>query len=330
MTPDISKQILFQMKRIRYVEEEISRRYPEGKMRCPTHLSVGQEAVAAVVGLLLEYKDMAVSGHRAHAHYLGKGGDLKAMIAEIYGKASGCARGKGGSMHLIDESVGFMGSTAIVGGTVSVGVGLAYGMKMKKSDQISCVFHGDAVVETGSFFESVNFAVVKKLPVLFVCENNLYSVYSPLSVRQPIERSIATMVTGLGMPAYSVDGNDATVVHEKVSKALARIRKGGGPLFLEFSTYRWLEHCGPFYDNHIGYRSESEFLAWKARDPILRLERAMLKKSIITVEELQLMNENIALEAKDAFTFAEASPMPEAGTAYTGLYSELTNLGSVP
>ena len=151
MKPEISKKLLFQMKRIRLVEEEIARRYPEGKMRCPTHLSVGQEAVATAVGLALRHEDMAVSGHRAHAHYLGKGGNLKAMLAEIYGKATGCSYGKGGSMHLIDEKTGFMGSTAIVGGTVPLGVGLAYGMMIKQKNQVSCVFLGDAVVETGVF-----------------------------------------------------------------------------------------------------------------------------------------------------------------------------------
>lgn len=330
MTPNISKQLLFQMKRIRFVEEEIARRYPEGEMRCPTHLSVGQEAVAAAVGLVLKHKDMAVSGHRAHAHYLGKGGDLKAMIAEIYGKATGCSHGKGGSMHLIDESVGFMGSTAIVGGTVPVGVGLAYGMKVKKSDQVSCVFHGDAVVETGVFFESVNFAVLKKLPVLFVCENNLYSVYSPLGVRQPEGRSIAAMIAGLGMPTFSVDGNDVAAVYASVYDSVAAIRAGGGPRLVEFSTYRWLEHCGPSYDNHIGYRSESEFLEWQAREPIARFERVMLDNSTITASELQLMADNIALEVEEAFTFAEASPMPGADSAYTGLYFELSGVGSVP
>lgn len=330
MTPNISKQLLFQMKRIRFVEEEIARRYPEGKMRCPTHLSVGQEAVAAAVGLVLKHKDMAVSGHRAHAHYLGKGGNLKAMIAEIYGKATGCSHGKGGSMHLIDESVGFMGSTAIVGGTVPVGVGLAYGMKVKKSDQVSCVFHGDAVVETGAFFESVNFALLKKLPVLFVCENNLYSVYSPLSVRQPKGRSIASMVAGLGMPTFSGDGNDVAAVYASVSESVAAIRASGGPRLVEFSTYRWLEHCGPSYDNHIGYRSESEFLEWQAREPIVRFERVMLDNSTITAAELQLMNDNIALEVEEAFTFAEASPMPGADSAYTDLYFELSDIGSVP
>ena len=140
------------MKRIRFVEEEIARRYPDGKMRCPTHLSIGQEGVAAAVGMALAQSYLAVSGHRAHAHYLGKGGNLKAMLAEIYGKATGCCKGKGGSMHLIDEQAGFMGSTAIVAGTVPVGVGLSYGMKVKNTQQVSCVFHGDAVVEAGVFF----------------------------------------------------------------------------------------------------------------------------------------------------------------------------------
>ena len=316
------------MLKIRLTEETIAKRYSEWKMRCPTHLSVGQEAVAAAVGLALKHKDMAVSGHRAHAHYLGKGGDLKAMLAEIYGKATGCSRGKGGSMHLIDESVGFMGSTAIVGGSVPVGVGLAYGMKVKKSDQVSCVFLGDAVVETGVFFESVNFAVLKKLPVLFVCENNLYSVYSPLSVRQPEGRSIAAMVSGLGMPAYSGDGNDVAAVHAKVCELVAEIRAGGGPRFVEFSTYRWLEHCGPSYDNHIGYRSESEFLEWQAKEPIARFERVMLDNLTITPAELQLMNDNIALEVEEAFTYAEESPMPPADSAYSDLYSEQPSVSS--
>ena len=252
------------MKRIRFVEEEIARRYAENNMRCPTHLSVGQEGVAAAVGLALRRDDLAVSGHRAHAHYLGKGGSLSAMLAEIYGKATGCARGHGGSMHLVDESVGFMGSTAIVAGTVPVGVGLAYGIKLKRTDQVSCVFLGDAATEAGVFFESVNFAVLKRLPVIFICENNLYSVCSPLRVRQPEGRRIHEMVGGLGLPATHGDGNDAVEVLDRATAALAAIRAGGGPRFLEFSTYRWREHCGPSYDNDLGYRSEAEFLEWKA------------------------------------------------------------------
>lgn len=322
MIPEIAKQLLFRMKRIRFVEEEIARRYSENKMRCPTHLSIGQEAVAAAVGLALRSDDLAVSGHRAHAHYLGKGGNLPAMLAEIYGKATGCAGGKGGSMHLIDESAGFMGSTAIVAGTVPIGVGLAYGIKLKRTEQVSCVFHGDAVVEAGVFFESVNFAALKKLPVLFVCENNLYSVYSPLRVRQPEGRSIARMVEGLGLAAGCGDGNDVARVFEMVSEALDSIRKGGGPRFLEFATYRWLEHCGPHYDNDIGYRTEAEFLEWKAKEPIGRFESSLGSRGVISGSEAGQMDAAIEREVNAAFEFADASPFPEAASAYADLYAD--------
>jgi TPP-dependent pyruvate/acetoin dehydrogenase alpha subunit len=321
MTPEVSKALLSQMKRIRLVEEEIARRYPDGAMRCPVHLSVGQEGVAAAVGLALAQEDLAVGGHRAHAHYLAKRGNLKAMLAEIYGKASGCSGGKGGSMHLIDESAGFMGSTAIVGGTVPVGVGLAYGMKLKRSGQVSCIFHGDAVVETGVFFESANFAALKNLPVLFLCENNLYSVYSPLSVRQPAGRSISAMVAGMGIRSESGDGNDVRVVYEKVSSALAEIRAGGGPRFLEFSTYRWLEHCGPNYDNHIGYRTEAEYEHWRAQEPIGRFQAALLFEGMISDVELRQMDAAVTQEVVDAFVFAESAARPSAECAYTDLYS---------
>lgn len=321
MTLETKKQLLRQMKRIRFVEETIAERYPEGKMRCPTHLSIGQEAVAAGVGLALRRDDLAVSGHRAHAHYLAKGGSLPAMIAEIYGKSTGCAHGKGGSMHLVDESVGFMGSTAIVGGTVPVGVGLAYGIRLRRRDQVSCVFLGDAVAEAGAFFESLNFAALKNLPVLFVCENNLYSVYSPLHVRQPQGRAIYKMVSALGVPAAHDDGNDAVAVYEAVSAAVSEIRGGGGPRFLEFSTYRWREHCGPFYDNDLGYRSETEFLEWKAKEPIGRLEAAMLANGEVAREELAQMYSDIERETRSAFDFAEASPFPDPREAFTDLFA---------
>lgn len=321
MTPQIAKQLLYRMRRIRFVELEIARRYGEGKMRCPTHLSVGQEAVSAAVGLALRNDDFAVSGHRAHAHYLGKGGSLRAMLAEIYGKVDGCARGRGGSMHLIDESVGFMGSTAIVAGTVPVGVGLGYGMKCKGTDQVSCVFHGDAVVEAGVFFESLNFAVVKKLPVLFLCENNQYSVYSHLRVRQPENRSIAKMAEGLGIVASTGNGNDVAQVFNMTMAALSGIRAGGGPRFLEFSTYRWLEHCGPNYDNDIGYRSEAEFLEWKKKDPIACYEAELIDQDIVAPADIQRMDADIQGEVFEAFDFADASPYPEAESAGFDLYA---------
>jgi pyruvate dehydrogenase E1 component alpha subunit len=289
-------------------------------MRCPVHLSTGQEGIAGLAPVLRK-DDYAVSGHRAHAHYLTKGGDLRAMLAEIYGKASGCARGKGGSMHLIDESAGFMGSTAIVGGTVPVGVGLGLGIKRAKTDQISCIFLGDAVLETGVFFESANFAVLHKLPILFVCENNLYSVYSPLRVRQPAGRKIHELAAALGMPAQLIDGNNVEAVHVKSNECARLIRGGSGPQFLELSTYRWREHCGPNYDNDIGYRTEEEFLKWKAREPIGIYEKKLLAEKIITVAEIIAMDASITREVDEAFTYAKAAPFPEAADAYTDLYA---------
>lgn len=320
MTPEIARQLLLQMRRIRHVEQEIARRYNEGQMRCPTHLSIGQEAVSAAVGLALRTTDLAVSGHRAHAHYLGKGGNLPAMMAEIYGRIDGCSRGKGGSMHLIDESVGFMGSTAIVAGTIPVGVGLAYGIQCRNTDQVSCVFHGDAAVEAGAFYESVNFAVVKRLPVLFLCENNLYSVYSPLSGRQPEGRSIAAMARGIGIDTDTGDGNDVDEVYTKTMAALDAIRAGDGPRLLEFSTYRWLEHCGPNYDNDIGYRTETEFASWKAREPIARFEQRLIADGVVTAADIDRMDATIADEVGAAFAFAAASPMPPAADAFADLH----------
>ena len=318
---NISRDLLYRMKLIRCVEETIAARYAEQKMRCPTHLSIGQEAVAAAVGAALRADDLAVSGHRAHAHYLAKGGNLPAMIAEIYGKATGCARGKGGSMHLIDESVGFMGSTAIVAGTVPVGVGLAYPMKLKGTDQVSCVFMGDAVAEAGVFFEAVNFAVLKQLPVLFICENNFYSVYSPLSVRQPNGRSIHKMVAGLGIATAYGDGNDVRATYEMVAEGVGAIRSGQGPRFFEFDTYRWREHCGPLYDNDIGYRTEAEFLAWKEKDPIMRFESVLVGESAMTAVQITDMQREIERQVSEAFDFAETSPFPDASEAFTHLYA---------
>jgi len=243
--PKKSIELLKSMKLIRLTEETIAKRYSEWKMRCPTHLCSGQEAVSAAVGAAVTPKDFFVSGHRAHGHYLAKGGNLKKMIAEIYGKASGCSSGKGGSMHLIDKTVGFMGSTAIVGGTIPIGVGLALSIKLQASKQVSCIFLGDGAIEEGVFYESVNFAVLKKLPVLFICENNFFSVYSPLKVRQPDNRKIFEMVAAMGCPAFYGNGNNPLEVFDKINSILPLIRTGNGPYFFEFETYRWREHCGP-------------------------------------------------------------------------------------
>jgi len=314
------------MKKIRFTEERIADKYSEQKMRCPTHLSIGQEAVAAAAGYALRLDDFAVSTHRAHAHYLGKGACLNKMIAEIYGKSTGCSAGKGGSMHLIDTSVGFMGSTAIVGGTIPVGVGLGLSIQLKKTDQISCVFVGDGAIEEGVFYESLNFALVRHLPVLFICENNLYSVYSPLSVRQPKNREIWKMVEGMGATVGSGDGNDVMESYQIISNSIEKLRSGSGPIFLEFSTYRWREHCGPNYDNDIGYRSEGEFLEWKTRDPICVFESKLLQSGVLSDTQLMDMNQNIESEIDEAFQFAEDSPFPSESDLSVGVYSDVKEL----
>jgi pyruvate dehydrogenase E1 component alpha subunit len=309
------------MYRIRTVEEGIALHYPEGKMRCPVHLSIGQESIPAVFAQSVDINDFVVSTHRGHAHYLAKGGNLNAMIAEIYGKSTGCAGGKGGSMHLIDLAVNFMGTSAIVGNSIPIGVGLALSTQLKGTDQISCVFLGDGAIEEGVFYESVNFAAVRKLPVLFICENNLYSVYSPLSVRQPKGRSIAKMVEAMGIEVAVGDGHNILSSYEIMKKAVNKVRDTGAPLFLEFTTYRWREHCGHGFDNDIGYRTQEEFLEWQSRDPLNNLELQIQKKGSEVASSLNNIKSEIDLEVERAFEFAENSPFPAQSGAYDGVYA---------
>jgi len=299
------------MLKIRRVEERIQALYPEGDMRCPTHFSIGQEAVAAGVCRNLRLEDHVISAHRSHAHYIGKGGNLRAMFAELYGKVDGCASGKGGSMHLIDLSVNFLGCVPIVGSTIPIGVGAAFGAMLQDRAAITVIFFGDAATETGVFHESVNFAAVQRLPVLFVCENNLYSVNTPLDVRQPGNRTIAELARGHGIETSQHDGQLVETVDAAVVDALAHIRNEGGPALLEFITYRWLEHCGPLGDLHLGYRTQAEFDSWATRCP-LRLYRKVLEDNgLIDDAAHAAMDTKVAEEIDDAVAFARASPFPE-------------------
>jgi TPP-dependent pyruvate/acetoin dehydrogenase alpha subunit len=316
------KQILGlyqRMLKIRLTEETIANRYSEGEMRCPTHLSIGQEAVSSGVCGNLNDNDFVLSTHRCHAHYIAKGGDINKMIAEVYGKATGCSAGKGGSMHLIDKSVGFMGSTALVGNTIPVAVGLGLSIKLNGTNTISCVFFGDGAVEEGVFYESVNFAVLKRLPVLFICENNLYSVYSPLNVRQPENRNIHEMVKSFGIDAFSGNGNNVSEVFKMTQNAVEGIKAGKGPQFIEYSTYRWREHCGPNYDNDIGYRTEKEFKDWKEKDPIHYCEKELLDLSNSDIEDYHNKTQGIV---DGAFEFANNSPFPSPDEAFKHLFAD--------
>ena len=216
---------------IRETDFEISKRYNQNQMRCPTHLSVGQECVPSVVGTFTTNSDLCVGTHRSHAHYLGKGGSLKKFISELHGKSTGCSKGRGGSMHLIDLNVGFVASTSIVSNTIPVGVGLCLSSKILGKKQITIIYLGDASVEEGVFFESLNFAIVKKTPTIFICENNFYSVYSPLSIRQPINRKIYKMVRGCQIKSYKANGNSFKNVISTFLKAKKIVEEKNEPVF---------------------------------------------------------------------------------------------------
>lgn len=312
------------MVRIRMVEEEIAKRYPEQEMRCPVHLSIGQEASAVGVCAALKSTDWAFSGHRNHAHYLAKGGSLRSMISEIYGKETGCCGGRGGSMHLTDQSAGFIGATPIVGSTIPIAVGAALTAKLEAKGRVVVVFLGDGAMEAGVVHESLNFAAVRSLPILFACENNLYSVYSPLSVRQPDNRSLADIAAGHGVKTLKVDGNDVNDVYENTCNAVRNLRDGSGPVFMELSTYRWLEHCGPGYDNDIGYRTEEEFQEWKRRDPLMingKDSRELLKPGEL---------EEISSEIQEAFSFAINDNFADPKTASLFVYSDSLDTNEIP
>ncbi len=309
------------MLHIRMVEEKIAELYPEQKMRCPVHLCIGQEAIAVGVCANLSAEDYVMSGHRSHGHYLAKGGDLNAMLAELYGKGTGCSRGMGGSMHLVDLTAGFLGSVPIVAATIPIAVGAAFGSVMRSESRVTVVFFGEAATEEGVFDESLNFAALKQLPVVFVCENNLYSVYSSLSVRQPASRDVVRLAEGHGVESHQGDGNDVVEVCRLAKHAVQKAGEGGGPSFLELKTYRWREHCGPNYDNDLGYRTESEFLEWKARCPIMRLKEQLFKDGLLSDEELENMVVSLKAEIDAAVAFAEQSPVPGEEVLLQGVFA---------
>lgn len=317
MNRELSLQLLHDMLLVRRSEEAIAQHYPQQQMRCPVHLSIGQEAAAVGICAALTHQDQAVSTHRSHAHYLAKGGDLDALIAELHGKATGCCGGRGGSMHLSDRRVGFLASTAIVGNSIPVGVGMALSQQLKRSQAVTCVFLGDGAVEEGVFYEAANFAAVRGLPVLFACENNRYSVYAGLEKRQPAGRELTALAQAIGLRAYRVDGNDVEAVCQLTQQVVAQMRAGAGPAFIEMPTYRWLEHCGHADDDHLGYRPEGELDAWKARDPLA----AMLASIQPDAAWLDTTESALAQRIDLAFQRALAAPYPDPASAFDGIYA---------
>lgn len=320
MTPNLAYNLQYSMLRIRRIEEALANRYAEQEMRCPMHLCIGQEAIAVGVGAALSIGDKMYSNHRAHGHYLAKGGSLNAMIAELYGKASGCCGGRGGSMHMIDLDVGFMGATPIVGGTVPLAVGSAWASKLQKNTDVTVIFLGDGCFEEGVVHESLNFAALHHLPILFVCENNDFSVYTRRNERQP-DRSIHQIAAAHGIKTAHGDGNDIELVFDLTNKALEDLRVGKGPWFLEFTAYRWREHCGPDFDDHLQYRTLEEIEGGKSACPIERFEKIALAAGLFSKAEIEKMEHDLKAEISQSFAFALADRKPTLEDARAYVYA---------
>lgn len=271
---------------IRAVEEQIADWVEQSRVQCPCHLGIGQEAIATGVAAALRKDDRLFGNHRSHGHYLAAGGDVYRLLAEVLGRADGCASGMGGSMHLQDRSCGFFGSVPIVAGTIPIAVGAALAAKMDGGDAISVAYFGDGACEEGVFHESLNLASVYGLPVLFVCENNLYSSHLDVALRQPSDR-MARYAQAHGVRSAVVDGNDVAAVARAAAELVAQARTDRRPAFLEAVTYRWRGHVGPKEDIDVGVRRSMEHLAsWKRRDPIRRLEQSMLAEGVCEESEL--------------------------------------------
>jgi TPP-dependent pyruvate/acetoin dehydrogenase alpha subunit len=312
--------LMERMLKVRRFEERVAQLYPEQEMRCPVHLSIGQEATAAGMCEAMAPQDILFSNHRSHGHYLAKGGSMRRLMAELYGKETGCCGGIGGSMHLIDLPSGFIASTPIVGGILPVAAGAALAAQMKGSDQVTVVFLGDGTMEEGVVHETLNIAALKKLPVVFFCENNYFSVYSPMGVRQPT-RDIIDLAKGHGVRSHSIDGNDVMTVYKTAKEACEFARSGSGPVFIEAHTYRWLEHCGPYYDNNLGYREEKDFLVWKDKCPIIRHMHDLVKLRGVSEQEIDALQRRIDAEIEDAVVFAKTSPFPSEDRLFMNLFA---------
>jgi len=285
------------------------------------HLSIGQEAVSVGVCEALRPDDVVFGTYRGHALYLAKGGGLKPMLAELYGKATGCARGKGGSMHLISLEAGMMGTSAVVGTTIPNAVGYAYALRVQRQEAIVASFFGDGATEEGVFAESLNFAALKQLPILFVCENNRYAIHTHQKQRQG-RPDICARAEAFGIPAERIEDNDVLAIYACAREILRQVRSGTGPRFLEVMTYRWREHVGPGEDYHLGFRDADELQPWVANDQVPRLGR------LLEPEERSRIEAEVETEIAEAFAFAEASPFPSPGELNTDVFKESWNAAS--
>lgn len=305
------------MVRIRVFEERVADAITAGLVKTPCHLCIGQEGVAVGACFALDREDYAWITYRSHGQFLAKGGSMDELMAEILGKATGCAHGRGGSMHVVDPSIGVLGTSAMVAGPIPMGVGTALASTLRGDGRVSVVFFGDGATDEGVFWEAVNMASLNRLPVVFVCENNQFASAMHILDRQPRD-NIHERVAAFAVNTEVVDGNDVGAVHRAVGGAVARARDGQGPAFIECKTYRWRGHVGPNWDLDKGIRSQEQLDWWMARDPIKRWGQALLDAGICTEDEIEAMWDEIRAEVSRAFAFAEQSPYPDVATLESG------------
>ena len=316
------KNLFYEMLRIRMIELSIVENYNNWKMRCPVHLSIGQESSAVGICANLKKNDEVVTAHRSHAHYLAKGGSLKKMIAELHGKETGCAEGLGGSMHLIDLNQNITAAVPIVGSTIPIGVGKAWANKLNSANNIVVIFFGDGATEEGVFFESLDFAVLKNLKILFVCENNKYSVYSSLEKRQSKKRNLIKIAKAMGLNTQLFKDHDVLNIYKNTKKIIRTIKKKSVPYLIQINTWRYLEHCGPNYDDNLGYRKKRDKKYWAKRDQIYKYENLLKKKGLIKTQDIIEMKHELQNEINSAFKFAEKSNFPSKKILKKYIYSK--------
>ena len=297
------------MLRIRRFEECAGALVEKGQVMCPCHLYIGQEAIATGVCAALRRDDFIWGGHRSHGHYLAKGGSMRTMMAELFGKSGGCSAGRGGSMHLAAPEVGILGTVPLVAATIPLAVGSALAFKLRKIDGVAVAFFGDGAVEEGHFHESLNLASLYRLPVVFVCENNFYSSHLGLLERRS-EDNIYKTSEAHGIRGLRIDGNDVIAVYHAATDAVQKARTCGEPMLLECRTYRWRGHVGPSWDMDVGVKRKDELEAWLRKDPIAGLATALIARNISTTK-LSEFEENVQTEVQDAVAFAQRSPYPE-------------------
>jgi TPP-dependent pyruvate/acetoin dehydrogenase alpha subunit len=310
-----AEQLYRELKFIRRVEETIAVIYPSDKIKSPVHLSIGQESIAVGICSALRPDDIVAGTYRGHALFLAKGGDLNAMMAELYGKATGCSGGKGGSMHLVGFDQGILGTSAIVGSTIPIAVGYAMALKREGKGRVVTVFMGDGATEEGVFYESVNFAALHKLPIVFVCENNGYAIYTALNKRWS-SSTICDRVKGFGVPVQRFETGDVFEIRDALHSHLDGIRQeNAGPLFFECLTYRWLEHVGPHEDYNLGHRSRDEAKFWLENDQVA------LTGAMIAPARRATIDEEIETRIARAVEFAETSPLPTDDELYANVFA---------